>query len=251
MTTPPNIYEFATSELSQDATLAYILSYSKSEHREGYADLNRLGKLLLRSLARAAAEAQGITSPLQGKPIEKIEIKTQDKGIDVSVKVNDAIWLIIEDKIMASEHSDQINRYVRRAKQSDGGRWHVMPVYVKTGNESRPGSDLPHGIFLRKDLLAVLDQAQDIDNTIVREFREHLVRWEKLTDSFRHKSCDQWTRESLAKEGYYMALELWLGELQDNTPHDPGWGYVSNQSGGFLGFWWHWRIFERCPCSLY
>ena len=63
----PNLYEFATSELSQDATLAYILSWGKPEYRDQNRDLNPLGESLLRALVGASAKAKGITDPSQSE----------------------------------------------------------------------------------------------------------------------------------------------------------------------------------------
>jgi hypothetical protein len=252
----PNLYDFATSELSQDATLAYILSWGKPEYRDKHRRLNRLGECLLRALVGASANAKGVANPLRSVVIEKLEVETQRGRIDVQARINDDIFLIIEDKTGTCEHSGQIARYtlaVSRQEKSDGKPWTVMPVYVKTGNECRPPASVAHGVFLREDLLAVLDEMPNTSNTIIQEFREHLRRWQQETDNFCNTPYKEWTHKWRAKEGYYMALEAWLDKQpgRRNSLNDPGWGHVSNPSGGFLGFWWHWRECKALRCDIY
>ena len=106
----PNIYSFATSELSQDATLAYLLSWAKPEYRERYPVLNRLGEHLLRTLGEASAEARSEPNPLDNRAIQVLEVGTQRDRMDVWAEINDSLILVIEDKTNTCEHSDQIAR---------------------------------------------------------------------------------------------------------------------------------------------
>ncbi len=252
----PNIYDFATSELSQDATLAYILSWAKPEYRESHAKLNQLGEKLLHALVEASAEARGSSSPLEDTRIATLEVGTQIHNVDIRVVINDALCLIIEDKVETDEHSNQIERYKRYAESEENREYQdVMAVYVKTGNQSQ--RSLPKaekcGVFLRSDLLAVLSETPDTGNTIVEEFRRHLQRWQKDTAAFRHDPHRSWGWR--AKQGYYLALGEWLREHHKNDAVDgkctANWGYISNPSGGFLGFWWHWRPLPSLGCELY
>lgn len=249
----PNIYRFATSELSQDATLAYILSWANPEYRTEHPALNTLGERLLRALVTCAADALGESDPLAGKPVEKLEVGTQAEHIDVWVKMNGVAFLIIEDKTRTFQHSNQIERYgklVADKKTESGGNWQQLPVYVKTGNECawQPDSASPHGIFLRPQLLEVLGSVPHTDNTIIEEFRQHLQAWQNETESFAAKPCEQWSWH--AKEGYYMALEGWLRNRFGNESY-VGWRYVANANEGFLGFWWYWASVASQRCHLY
>ena len=54
----PNLYSFATKELAQDATLAYILAWAKPVYRESHPRLHRLGTDMLRALL-ATKERRG------------------------------------------------------------------------------------------------------------------------------------------------------------------------------------------------
>ncbi len=186
----PNLYRFATKELAQDATIAYILEWADPEHRKSYPRLHALGIKLLRSLLRT----QKVDLPL----IKTLYIRTQvvikphRDRIDILVQINtdqntDRIILIIEDKVGITEHSNQIKRYKEIVKEKYSGRYdHLVAVYLKTGNESR--EYLPPkkkcGSFMRRDLLDVLDGFQDTKNTIVEDFRRHL---QKLEDDANRK----------------------------------------------------------------
>lgn len=252
--TIPNIYNFATSELSQDATLAYLLSWAKPEYRDDYPTLNRLGEKLLRALVRSSAEVQGKNiKTLDHSAINKLEVERGHQKMDIRARINNEVFLIIEDKTNTDEHSCQTERYTRAARdypKNDGTGWTVMPVYLKTGNEpaGRRPQELSCGVFLRKDLLDVLAEVPETGNTIVEEFRHHLRNLQERTESFLTTPYSQWSFE--AQQGYYLALGKWLTE-QDQLPNgqprrDADWDKVNNRAGGFLGFWWHF-----CPCSAH
>ncbi len=176
--TIPNLYEFATKELAQDATIAYILAWADPTYRESHPHFHALGTELLRSLLRT----QEVGLPL----IETLHIKTQVNDIDILVEINidknaNRIILLIEDKVSTTEHSNQIERYTETVEKRYRGSYdHLVPVYLKTGNVSK--EELPPkdkcGHFLRRDLLDVLNGFQDTQNTIVDDFRTHLQRRE-------------------------------------------------------------------------
>ncbi len=139
----PNIFEYATSELSQDAALAYVLAWADPEYKNTEPKLHALGDDLLRALLEAVAEHD--TSPV--KKIDTVLVKTQVKNVDVLVTINASKHLIIEDKVNAKKHSNQIKRYKKKFPGS-------VAVYLKTGNESKhtwptKGNDNCDGLFFR------------------------------------------------------------------------------------------------------
>ncbi len=258
--TTPNLYQFATSELSQDATLAYILSWAKPEYRETAPALNTLGVRLLRALVDSSARAQGIANPLENVAITALRVATQQDCIDVWAEINDAVFLLIEDKVDSAERNKQVARYLERAAQyrtARGNPWKTMPVYVKTGNESGPHviSTTACGVFLREHLLAVLSQVPDTGNAIVEEFRSHLQSWQDETESYLTMPYTDWAKKAKAIQGYYMVLETWLRDRHRQLgiagDCDASWKYVPNAANGFLGFYWHWQRLESHRCKLY
>src|SRR4051794_18176618 len=103
--TRPNLFDFATSELSQDAFLCWLLSWARDELCAVDPALHGTGTAFLSSLLAL----HGIDMPAG---VKSLEIRRQHKDIDILVLVNDDIVLAIEDKIDTSEHSDQLRRYL-------------------------------------------------------------------------------------------------------------------------------------------
>ncbi len=229
----PNLYGFATKELAQDATIAYILAWGDPTYRESHPRLHALGTELLRSLLWT----QEIDLPL----IETLDVETQIDRIDILARINknknaNRIILLIEDKVSTSEHSNQIERYKEAAEKRYSGSYdHLVAVYLKTGNESK--EYLPRenecGRFLRRDLLDVLNKFQDTKNVIVDDFRIYLQRWEDDTNRWKSECYREWQCEQSPREGFYTALESVCLEKGDWC----GWGYYANPAGGFLAFW--------------
>jgi len=235
----PNIFDYATSELSQDAVLAYMLAWAHPDHKK-MTKLHKLGQCFLRTLLAKAGQKIG--------DIEKVTVQTQDNHIDVSVDINEKIFMIIEDKVDTMRHGEQIKRYKEIAEERfDGGR-QIVAIYLKTGNESasyHPESELA-ACFFRADVLGVLGANQNTGSDIVEEFRIHLQRLEDDTNSFKESDLiardddgqnkDGWLWRH-AHEGYFMYLEEKLNW------DEKGWGYTPNKSGGHLEFYSGWK---RC-----
>ena len=226
----PNLYSFATKELAQDATLAYILAWAKPEYREFHACLHRLGTDMLRALlAKYETNVPAVTS---------LDVETQSDRVDVLVRINgeneDGLVLLVEDKLGTHEHSNQIERYIETAEKKYSNR-EIVPVYVKTGNVSQ--ANLPPkdecGRFLRRDLLDVLDRFPDTGDTIVDNFRAHLQVWENETISYRTEPFSKWGDKCV--EGFYIELENRMAK--DPQWNDPGWEYTNNPAGGFYCFY--------------
>ena len=215
----PNLYGFATKELDQDATLAYILDWARPEiGKDAEPDshdgrMHRLGRALLRALVRShPAEDLRIWSP---EKATDIKVTPQKKRIDVRVDIKTSdgdLILLIEDKTFTKERKGQIEGYVKETeRQHPSSR--IIPVYVKTGNES------PHhlndrlsveecGIFRRGDLLRVLDAHPQTGNRIVEEFRAYWHGFDEETRSYAGKTPSGWTWRQC--EGYYADLERGL-----------------------------------------
>ena len=228
MTTTPNLYGFATKELAQDATIAYLLAWADPAYRESHPCLHTLGTELLRSLL----QTQEVDLP----QIETLCIETQVNRIDILVRINtdrnaNRIILLIEDKVGTKEHSNQIGCYKKTVKKKYSGKYdRLVAVYLKTGNESK--ASLPDegkcGRFLRRDVLDVLNGFQDTGNVIVDDFRTHLQGWEDDTNRWESASYDEW--EWTQWEGFYAEIECRWGD-------DCGWEYFANPAGGFLACW--------------
>ncbi len=222
----PNIFSFATSELSQDAMFAWLLSWADAKYAQMDASLH--------------AVALGFARLLTGKSnldVKTVEVGRQWQHIDIWAKINDNLFLAVEDKTGTSIHDEQLQRY-RESVEREYPNCTKCYVYVKTGNEPKSilqqVQNAGYGIVLRKDILDCLD-AYSGDNVVLCNYREHLRAHELATQSFRTMSVHEWGWN--AWEGFYKELEL-KGMIDS-------WGYVSNPAGGFLGTWWHFTDFSE------
>ena len=216
----PNIFSFATSELSQDAMFAWLLSWANPINQQNDP-----------SLYMVASNFVKLLTGNENIAIKSVNAGRQWEHIDVWGEINDDIFLVIEDKTGTSIHDEQLIRYknVVEEKYPNHKRYFV---YLKTGNEPKSTLDTiqksGYRIVLREHILKCID-AYSGDNVVLCNFRDHLWAHERATQSFRTKPVSEWNWN--AWEGFYMELEERIGLN--------GWGYVANPSGGFIGAWWH------------
>ena len=220
-TVEPNIFSFATSELSQDAMFAWLIQWADCSYKNN--ELHNVAQDFLRLLMRKE----------NSYVIEHVEVNRQWKNIDIWVEINENAFLIIEDKTGTSIHDDQLERYKKDVEEYyKGQRDDLCFAYVKTGNEPksvlRAISQKGYTTISRKEIIECLSKYKG-ENALLYYFKEHLKKLENKTMSYKTQEVTKW--EWSAWEGFYMELESHLDI--------DSWGYVPNPSGGFLGIWWH------------
>lgn len=227
---PPNFYSFATKERFQDAALAYILAWADPKYRDAPdpdSGMHALGQALLNALV-SSHPARKDWAP---EKVTTVEVEAQEKHVDVRAEItteDGKIFLIVEDKIHTSEHSDQIRRYVERAK-SDYEETEIVPVYLKTGNESPTFHrvSIPCGRVFRSDLLAVLNNHRETGNRIVDDFRNYWQDFDDETGKWHTRKVACWGWRQF--EGCYLELER----------HEAEWHWKVDTRGHkqVLNFW--------------
>ena len=219
----PNIFKYATSELSQDAIICYILEWAKIENKALSENLYNLGVKFINSLFD---NFQKIDKP---EKYHKIEIKKQYKNIDILCIINDEYSIIIEDKTNTKNHSNQLKRYFDEIKK-DFSNTKILPIYFKTGDQSNYDDIEKNGysIYSRKDFLNVLN-SQNYKNDIIENYTDYLQNIDDSINSYRILPIEKWHYNSW--KGFFIELKKKL--------NDGNWGYISNPNGGFLGFWWN------------
>ena len=237
----PNLFDHATKELSQDAVICWLIKWSGTRTKDASEQVLRdLGHEFVSALlARHDAALKG--------SVKSTEIHQQNLGIDVLARVTDeetSHILLIEDKTFSNRRSGQIERYHQRVLNGESALGNVpkasiCPVFLKTGNQSlskdrQTEEESGYRVFGRGDFLEVLDTYRG-NHPIVCDFQEYLRRLETEFSEYRHwgRKDDRHEWSWGAWEGFFQSLETWFD--------DADWGYVPNPSGGFLGFWWHWR----------
>lgn len=230
----PNLFQIATSELSQDAFFVWLIQWaSKSAYEESFF-MGSIGQDLVRYLIGKKYDE----SPDE---IVKVEVKRQWKNIDICVKVNDEFFIAIEDKTGTGVHSGQLDRYKETVEDycASQGMKPVL-VYLKTQDESKSRVSYAQGkgyaIVNRKDLLKFFYE-HPFANDIYMDFIDNICNMEETSTSFRRLPVKNWTKDSW--RGFYSYLDEKI-PVKD-------WCYVPNPSGGFLGLWWNytsWRDYN-------
>ena len=122
----PNIFEIATKELSQDAFITWLLKWADDSCKNLDEDLHQCGKEFVSTLIKKQ-------NPNFSESINKVEAGRQWENIDVWAEVNDKYFIIIEDKINSSEHSDQLKRYKEIAEKwcQENNKEKPICIYLK------------------------------------------------------------------------------------------------------------------------
>jgi len=226
----PNLFEYATSELSQDAVLCWLAKWADAACAEHDQALHRAGQAFLKTVFEECGK--------EFPEISSVRVERQYEHIDILVVVNDNIGVCIEDKVGTTEHSDQLRRYLDILKGKDFCKGGVVPVYVQTGEQCYSGvRKAGYGVVKRGEIIALLGEYLEGGgrDSIARDFYDHLVGIEKLVDAFRRSPCSEWKENDYAWQGFYSELQRRLEE------EEVKWGYVANRKGGFWGCWWHWK----------
>lgn len=198
----PNLFTFATKELSQDAFLAWFIQWASPECHKRDVALNECAtKFVLKLLS------------LQMEPPAKITSVKAGRGgwenIDVWAEINGKYLLIIEDKTFTGEHSNQLQRYKdAAAKWCVDNSSRLVCVYVKTGSESAANlakiKQQGFAVFRRRDFLEVLNDSR-VTNHIFNDFKEYLHGLEQAEAQFLKKPIKDWGDPEW--KGFYQALE--------------------------------------------
>ena len=229
-----NIFQYATSELSQDAFIAWLLSYAY-ENAEKDIALNACAKdLLLKFLTfndkdRIIFESGKIT-------LKNIELQKFKIDVLVTVKYEDKIYkIIIEDKTFTKQHSGQLEKYEEKVREAYPDSI-IKKIYFKTGPQCdlKPVEEAGYCTFNLVDIIKVLEKYyRKTDNKIFLSYYEY---WKDKKDRFESYSVnpiEQW--DWWAVYGFYDYLKVQLDEQKLKY----WYGYVHNQNGGFhaLSIW--------------
>ncbi len=228
----PNIFKYATKELSQDAFFSWLLQWADKKYSSIDPNLAKIAECLIRRFLQK-----------NDIDINSIKIKKQYKNIDILAIINDEHVICIEDKTYTSEHSRQLERYKKTIEKDFKNKQHYF-IYLKTGNESTKNLEkiLSQGYtpINRSDILKIINE-ETITNNIFCDFRDHLQKLEDKTNSF--KDFEKLKKSVRAGEGLFIELDT---KLKGN------WKYCSNPDGGFLEYYYyHKKLNELDPFTLY
>lgn len=224
----PNLFNYATSELTNDAMICWMLDWGNYNESIFFS----LSKEFIQLMIQEEID------------LEKVEITKQYKNIDILVKVNDKYVIVIEDKMDTVEHSNQLNRYKEILEADfvkDYNKDYFRLIYLTIGDESCYQYILDKGY-------TVLDRKQ-----ILNLIEKHINKNDILDDYYNYLSCIEkefnlYKKENdILKWGYraWTGFYFYLKEaIVKNSASN--WSYVNNPRGGFCAFWWNLYEFKYC-----
>lgn len=138
----PNIFEYATSELSQDAMIAWLMACAKADEDKA---LREVGQSFIRFLLETPCN--GVESAVLDRDgklaryddhglVSDVCVRTQYENIDVYCSATidgKQVSFVIEDKTGTTEHSNQLERYKEIVQSDEIKEDYLKLIYLKTG----------------------------------------------------------------------------------------------------------------------
>ncbi len=186
--TTPNIFKHATSELSQDAMICWLVDCA----REATGRLRECGLAFVQALfdadeRRVVPPDKGDATPYSG-PGEVTSVscpKRQYGKIDVYFQAavdGQTVSFIIEDKVHSGEHSNQLARYLEVVRSDDDVEALIKPTFFKTGYIFDDEKDTARGnnyaLFSGEDAVKALDPFTEV-HPLIDQFVAHLKKHQR------------------------------------------------------------------------
>lgn len=246
------IFDYSQKELSQDAFLAWFFKLADLETREEFSkQFPWKGEKLANGIGECATAVLRLFTGIVDLEPKKVEIYKQWEKIDLWVSINDKYSLIIEDKTSTSEHDDQLSTYKEKALSwcKENSQF-LICVYYKTESftvkEKKNVEGKGYSVFERSDVLNVMSRYEDVifQDDVLTSYYLFLKKKEDMENAtFSIPHC-RWDWYQYV--GFFKELDQLFFER-----HNSYWDYVPNQTGGFCGFWWHFRRFENREFEVY
>lgn len=256
-----NIFNFATSELSQDAFLCWCLNWMNDDRNIKLKEMAK--KLVFELVGISDIKSLKVYNQFS-KDIfvnkEKLSIK-----IDILVIINNETAIIIEDKTYTSEHDNQIERYKKglfELNKTDNNLNinNIVTVYLKTGflydeDKCVSADKIISGYDLLNLLIPYKDESEILSNYI--EYLETNLKWYDEHKTYCTDSDDFWewniSKHQIAQytlmrdifpENLWCDKKSWLYRVYHGTSFGRPWtqmvvfsNYYDASSDIFEIFW--------------
>lgn len=253
----PNLFHYATSELSQDAFICWLAAWADPKFKEADPGLHLAGTDFIRSMLAKRDKLDEAIS------IEELDIHPQypvisgkKRGrIDVFIKLtystskrpSQKAVIVIEDKIDATL-TEQLDLYFTFI---EGKYPHYEKYYIllKTGYYDTRMDIENFKQYGRGELLKILSSNVG-RSEIIADFSCRLEEIDDQLVAFRNKPIPEEIKigiEVKKEDRFYLTgFHRWLlnNAQQKLNLSGAGYGYVNNLSGGFSGFWWNFEGFQ-------
>ena len=218
-----NLFKWATSELSQDGFICWLMSFAKNSGINPQLEacawdfIHRIPSL---------ENAKRLVS-IERQVAVKIPGERQKGLIDVLLTVDDC-KVIIEDKIFSPADDAQMDKYVAALKAA--GEKNIIGVFYKPISQWRFSSK--YFTFKRDVLFSIFNLYKDkIHSDIFADYLEYLEHFESEETAYKTLPISQWW--GIRYHGFFQHLKD-SGLVPDVT----WYGYVANVQGGFMCMNW-------------
>ena len=242
----PNIFRYATKELSQDAFICWLVACA----READGEQRKCGLAFVEALMRSgggraidAPSGEGLVYGGSGSVMAVLcDPSPQRGGIDVYFQANvdgNVVSFVVEDKTGTEMHSGQLERYRKAVGEDAEPEDLVKAVYFKTGyvfdDEREQAERAGYCVFGAEDVMAFFgEDGRSGTHGFVRDFAEHVGG---LVEA-RQRALAQWDLDEAFVQWEFMVA---LGKaLEEDGAKWPARYY--NRGGGA---WTQYPHYER------
>ena len=181
----PNIFDYATSELSQDAFLCWLIACADCDD----AALKNLGLSFIRFLYdpnntdKHEIKVQGLVKTKeQDDPYPWQQYGKTD--VYFQATVNDKkVSFVIEDKTDTAMHDDQLKRYATFVEGDEIEEDEVRLIYFKSGyvypDEKADANKEGFVVINLEDCIKFLANHENIDNDVFKSYLAHVKKIKK------------------------------------------------------------------------
>jgi hypothetical protein len=224
----PNIFSYATSELSQDAFFCWLLEWSKDEYAG--EELNKISLDFINYILEKTNNEKIIS-------INKIEIIRQEAKIDFYAKINNKLIILFEDKIGTQPHDNQLLRY-RKYIENKYKNYHISYVYIKSGIIWKKESEkISEANYLAIDIVEILKILKNTtSNDIYYDYIQAIVLKQNTINSYNSLQFNEWRYNNDTWLGFYAYLESKI----DSS----GTGFWAGGLKAWLGLEYYWKEYE-------
>ena len=221
-----NLFHWATSELSQDAFICWLLSFSKNNGIN--PQLEACAWNFIHSIPNLQNAKKLVN--IERQVAVKIPDERRKGIIDVLLTVDDC-KIIIEDKIYSPADDSQMDKYVAALKAV--GAKNIIGVFYKPVSQCHFSQK--YFTFTRNVLFSIFNPYKTkIDSDIFKNYLEYLEYFDNEENAYKTFPISEWY--GIRYNGFFQHLKD-SGLVSTNA----GYGYVANFQGGFMGMWWSWK----------
>ena len=125
----PNLFSFATSELSQDAFICWLVSWVNNPEEK---ELNVCAKDFVCMLYNLNKGSKISSNDIN--KVTKPERQYYDIDVFFQAEIGDkTVSFVVEDKVHTSHHSNQLQRYKEKIENDEIKEDEIVLIYYKTG----------------------------------------------------------------------------------------------------------------------